>query len=452
VIEQHSIPIYDPEWGADEELLLLEGAEVYGLGSWADIADHIGGFRTKEEVKEHYIKTYIESKNFPLPDRADPYDLSLTEEIPRDEFQARKKRRIEERKEAQKNAPPAAPKQKPTSSVPSCHEVQGYMPGRLEFETELHNDAEEAVQHMQFDPGEGNPNPRTGTTDPEFDLKMVIMDIYNSKLTARALRKKSIFEHNLLEYRKNAAIDKKRTKEERELFNKVKPFSRMLNHAEFDAFATGIEFEHNLRLAIAQLQDWRQHGIGDLKTGEKYEAEKAQRVARPAATGAFDRLPGARPPKQPIEPKTHSEATDFVAPDLPERLKSHLLPASAAKNNLSNGSTKQASISRLQTNGTTPLPRSTYIPAPVPGIKPMDLYPHEHSDIHLLSTEEKELCSALHMAPKAWLVMKEALIREATRHGGGLKRKSVRELCHVEAGRSQRIWEFLVRAGWVGRV
>ena len=64
VIEQNSVPIYDKNWGADEELLLLEGAEIYGLGSWADIADHIGGYRTKDEVREHYEKTYLESSRF----------------------------------------------------------------------------------------------------------------------------------------------------------------------------------------------------------------------------------------------------------------------------------------------------------------------------------------------------------------------------------------------------
>ena len=37
------------------EFALLEGAETYGLGSWADIADHIGGFWTKDEVRQHYI-------------------------------------------------------------------------------------------------------------------------------------------------------------------------------------------------------------------------------------------------------------------------------------------------------------------------------------------------------------------------------------------------------------
>ena len=180
VVEQHSIPIYTEDWGADEELLMLEGCEIYGLGSWADIADHIGGFRSKEEVREHYINTYVNSPHFPLPALADPSDRTLIEQIPREEFQARKKRRIEDRKQAQKDLTPLQPKAKPTASVPSCHEVQGFMPGRLEFETEYANEAEEAVQHMQFEPGEGI-NPRTGELEPEMELKMVIMDIYNSK-------------------------------------------------------------------------------------------------------------------------------------------------------------------------------------------------------------------------------------------------------------------------------
>ncbi|KAI5308579.1 Transcriptional adapter ada2, partial [Ascosphaera atra] len=215
VIEQNSVPIFTPDWGADEELLLLEGAEIYGLGSWADIADHIGGFRSKDEVRDHYIDTYINSSNFPLPERADPNDTRLQIEISKEEFQARKKRRIEERKEAAKQQPPSTPKQKPTASVPACHEVQGYMPGRLEFEHEYLNDAEEGVQSMSFEPGVGvGPN---GTLDAEMELKMIVKDIYNSRLDERVKRKRIIFEHDLLDYRKNIAIEKKKTKEERDL-------------------------------------------------------------------------------------------------------------------------------------------------------------------------------------------------------------------------------------------
>jgi Myb-like DNA-binding domain/Zinc finger, ZZ type len=277
VIEQHSIPIFANDWGADEELLLLEGAETYGLGSWADIADHIGGFRTKDEVAKHYTEVYINSTKFPLPELASPNVSGGLDKISREDFQARKKRRIETRKEAQKNAPPAAPKKKPTASVPSCHEVQGYMPGRMEFETEYMNEAEEAVMHMQFEPGDGI-NPHTGQLDPEMELKMAVMDIYNSRLTERVKRKKIMFQHDLLEYRKNTALDKKRTKEEKDQINKAKPFARMQRKNDFQSFSDGIISELNYRQAISQLQDWRNMQIADLRSGEKYEGEKSQRV------------------------------------------------------------------------------------------------------------------------------------------------------------------------------
>jgi transcriptional adapter 2-alpha len=235
--------------------LLLEGADVYGLGSWADIADHIGGFRTKEEVRDHYIDTYVKSSKFPLPERAALNDTTLLDENPREGFQASKKRRIKERKDAAKMPPPAAPNQKPAVSKPKCHEVEGYMPARLEFEIEFANEAEEAIQHLRFEPGDGI-DPLTGEIEQEMKLKLAVLDGYNTRLTARAERKKVIFEHNLLEYRKNAQVDKKRTKEERDLFNKVKSFARMMNHKEFFEAAMGFEFEHNLRQAIAQLLDW----------------------------------------------------------------------------------------------------------------------------------------------------------------------------------------------------
>lgn len=325
VIEQNSFPIYDKDWGADEELLLLEGAEIYGLGSWADIADHIGGYRDKDEVRDHYIKTYIESPNFPLPERASPHDKRLQEEFPREEFQAKKKCRIETRKEAAKNATPATPKKKPTASVPACHEVQGYMPGRLEFDTEYANEAEEAVQHMQFDPGDGI-NPRTGELEPEMELKMTVMDIYNSRLTQRVERKKVIFEHNLLEYRKNAALDKKRTKEERDLLNRAKPFARMMNHDDFEDLCKGLIDELNLRQAVAQLQDWRQMRIGDLRSGEKYEQDKIQRAQKAQPMGSLDRERFATSQRSKPVPvvETPSGAAALVAPDFPLRLQNGL--------------------------------------------------------------------------------------------------------------------------------
>ncbi len=239
-------------------------------------------------MRDHYLKAYVNSPCFPLPKRCSPHDMELAHEIPREEFQARKKRRIEERREAAKNAPALQPKTKPTASVPACHEIQGYMPGRLEFETEYANEAEEAVQLMQFDPGEGL-NPVTGQLEPEMELKLAVMEIYNCRLTQRVERKKVIFEHNLLDYRENSKLEKRRTKEERDLLNKAKPFARMMNRDDFESFCQGLMDELNLRQAITQLQEWRSLRIGDLRSGERYEQEKSQRIQKTIPMGSMDR-------------------------------------------------------------------------------------------------------------------------------------------------------------------
>ncbi|KAJ9669700.1 Transcriptional adapter ada2 [Coniosporium apollinis] len=445
VKEQHSIPIFTDDWGADEELALLEGAETYGLGSWGDIADHIGGYRDKEEVSKHYIDTYINSAKFPLPEHASPSDKELSERIPRDEFQARKKRRIEERKEAAKNAGPATPKTKPTASVPACHEVQGYMPGRLEFETEYFNEAEEAVQHMQFEPGDGI-NPRTGEMEPEMELKMTIMDIYNSRLTARVERKKILFEHRLLEYKKNTAADKKRTKEERELFNKAKPFARMMKHEDFEEFCNGLAYEQNLRQAIAQLQDWRQMQISDLRAGEKYEQEKHARLARGAAVNPFDRLASSRisKPTPPVDTPTGTSL--LTAPELQIR----------NRTGLSTPPHSVSPIDRALTNGNvngvlTPAQpnKQEFVCQPIAGIPSLKMNDENAVGWQLLNPAEQKICMMLRIQPKPYLVMKEAILDRAIREGGALKKQTAKEICRINGKKVDRLYEFWVHSGWI---
>ena len=438
VVEQNSIPIYTDDWGADEELLMLEGSERYGLGSWADVAEHIGGYREKDEVRDHYIDTYIHSPLFPLPELADPKNTELSERVPKEEFQARKKRRIEERQEAAKSAPPATPKQKPTASVPACHEVQGFMPGRLEFETEHLNDAEEAVQHMTFEPGDGIDS-TTGEMDEETVLKMTVFDIYNSKLVARAERKKIIFEHQLLEYKKNQALSKRRTKEENDLLLKAKPFAKMMNHDDFEAFSKDLLQEHNLRQAITQLQDWRMHGVTDLKQGDKYEIEKAARAARMQPQGQFDRLAQYNPKrKEKAEENVPSEASKLVTPELPLRFqrKPKTAPVFAdSQPAVENEFDKMFAEANGNDTNLAPKPKMRYIVQPLNGVTPWRLEEDKSlaPDLQLLSEEEIQLCNALHIRPKPYLALKEGLLREAMKQGGTMKKKEARGVCRVSS-------------------
>ncbi|KAK5957039.1 Transcriptional adapter ada2 [Knufia fluminis] len=454
VVEQNSIPIYTHDWGADEELLMLEGSERYGLGSWADVAEHIGGYREKDEVRDHYIDTYINSSLFPLPELADPKNTEQSQRVPKEEFQARKKRRIEERQEAAKSAPPATPKQKPTASVPACHEVQGFMPGRLEFETEHLNDAEEAVQHMTFDPGDGV-DPTTGEMDEETILKMTVFDIYNSKLVARAERKKIIFEHQLLEYKKNQAQSKRRTKEENDLLLKAKPFARLMNHDDFEAFCKDLLQEHNLRQAITQLQDWRMHGVNDLKQGDKYEIEKAARAVRMQPQGQFDRLAQYNPKrKEKAEENVPSEASKLVAPDLPLRFqrKPKTAPVFAdTQPAVENEFDKMFAEANGNDSNQAAKPKTRYVVQPLNGVTPWKLEEDKSMapDLQLLSEEEIQLCNALHIRPKPYLALKEGLLREAMKQGGTMKKKEARGVCRIDVNKANRIFDFMIHSGWI---
>lgn len=478
IIEQHSYPIFAPDWGADEELLLLEGAETYGLGSWADIAEHIGGGRDKDEVKQHYIDTYINSPNFPLPELCDPNNNTGLDKISREEMQARKKRRIEAKKAAVKEM---SVKGKPSASVPACHEVTGYMPGRMEFDVEFDNEAEGTVAAMMFEPGDGR-NPETDELDPETELKLTVMDIYNSRLNARVQRKRVVFEHGLLEYRKITAQEKKRSKEERDLLNKTKPFARMMNKRDYDEFSEGVLQEFQLRQAIKILQEWRRAGVTSMEAGVKYEMDKASRNAIVKAQfGAQDRLSqrttkanaAAEPPIQPhlahllapqppnlttaVVVQEKKEPTPFNLPYAPGHSTSSIMDKHDKHSTPARESSISGPLHPISTNPQVIIPIK---PRPKPDLSsilsgitypPLPLTPENSSDLHLLSEEEVKLCSVLRIKPKPYIAIKEMMMKEALRQGGVLKKKTARELCRIDVNKTSRLHDFFVSSGWIGK-
>ncbi|RDB25100.1 Transcriptional adapter 2 [Hypsizygus marmoreus] len=138
VIEINSYPIFTEDWGADEELLLLTGIASQGIGNWKKIAEHVGT-RTKEEVEQHYNAVYVDSPDWPLP------KMDLEFDIDPEEFQERKRRRIS----TMSAMAPPLPKVAPTSA-PGIHEIATFLPGRLEFEHELDNEAEDLIKDLEF--------------------------------------------------------------------------------------------------------------------------------------------------------------------------------------------------------------------------------------------------------------------------------------------------------------
>ncbi|KAK3358252.1 putative transcriptional adapter 2, partial [Lasiosphaeria ovina] len=207
--------------------------------------------------------------------------------------------------------------------------------------------------------------------------------------------------------------------------------------------------------AISQLQEWRTNRIGDLRSGEKYEQEKALRIQKAIPLGSMDRerLATTQRNKQQPAPDPPSGAALLVAPELPIR--------SAANPNGTNGessnSGKPESLvngnhvnggSVVVANGATPA-KPKFSPAPLQGIQPMPLSQENAPDLHLLTPDEAKLCEVLRVQPRPYLMIKEQILKEAVKGNGSLKKKQAREICHLDSQKGGRIFDFMVNAGWV---
>ncbi|KAF4972231.1 hypothetical protein F66182_17757, partial [Fusarium sp. NRRL 66182] len=79
--------------------------------------------------------------------------------------------------------------------------------------------------------------------------------------------------------------------------------------------------------------------------------------------------------------------------------------------------------------------KTKYVVQPVNGINPWKLENEGAPDLHLLTKEEVELCNAVHVQPKPYLVIKEALLKEAMKQNGTLKKKDARTICKIDAAK-----------------
>ncbi|CCH61353.1 hypothetical protein TBLA_0E02990 [Henningerozyma blattae CBS 6284] len=383
IIETNSYPILSPHWGADEELALIKGAQTLGLGNWQDIADHTGS-RTKAEIQAHYEKYYLNSPYYPIPDITKKIDIS------QQDFLRERRSRIE-----QFSKKPLDPPRKQMASIPSCHEIQGFMPARLEFETEFENEAEGPVKDMIF---EEDDQPL------DIELKLAIIDIYYSRLTMRAEKKRLLFENNLMDYRKLQSIEKKRSKEVKELYNKIKHYSQIMTAADFKEFSKDILDEMNCRIKIKKLQEWRSNGLTTIEAGLKYEREKHAKLL--------------------ILEKLSSNPNTLDTPSFPR----HNRTNSHNYNELDSTQQREKDVEKKKS------------------LTVHDI--QSASDFNILSQEEQQLCLQLKILPKPYLAIKEMMFRELIKTGGIMKKKNCKDLLKIDSTRANRIYEFFQSQNW----
>ncbi|KAJ2778616.1 Transcriptional adapter ada2 [Coemansia javaensis] len=393
VVTRHLFPIFTEDWSAEEELMLIDNLRQFGMGNWKEVAEH-SGTRTREECEQHYLEVYAGSSTWPLPDMNKKFETKLS-------------RPLADRRP--RNQTPSKPKV--LSSQPSNHEIVGYMPGRLEFETEYENEAEQIVKDMVI---------ADDDTPEELELKRTVLRIYNSRLDRRLQRKAFLCDRGLLEYRKNQAIEKRRPKDERDLLGRLKVFARMQTRDDFEAFSAGLLNEHRLRQRIAELQDWRRNGITALEDGAQYEVERSQRLSR-------------------------RTTTQRDSAQLLDRLQ-RIVSARAVRESALAAAGRPAQPPQSQPHGL--LGHHSQQGGQVDRKPPVALDIAGAEGVDLLVDGERELCSRLRIFPRPYLAIKETLLAEYVRTGH-LRRQHACNLVKIDARKTRRLYEFFVRSGWV---
>ncbi|XP_042039791.1 transcriptional adapter ADA2-like isoform X1 [Salvia splendens] len=336
VMDNLAFPLICPDWNADEEMLLLEGIEMYGLANWSEVAEHVGT-KSRSQCIEHYNRVYMNSPCFPLP------DMSHVMGKNKEELLAMAKENDETKKGATmsgevdgKEASPFAARIKmedqkkegqtgrSSSSISSeAGTIAGSSgakmatgAGKRTSEKALSKDGLNVpkVEELHLDRSIGEKKPRTSDnegvsmkelsgynskrqefeieydndaeqlladmefketdTDAERELKIRILHIYSKRLDERKRRKDFILERNLLY---PDPFERDLTMEEKELCHRYRVFMRFHSKEEHDELLRSVVEEQRILKRIEDLQEARAAGCRTACEAERFIEQKMKR-------------------------------------------------------------------------------------------------------------------------------------------------------------------------------
>jgi transcriptional adapter 2-alpha len=252
VVDQMNFPLFDERWGADEELLLLEAIGLYGMGNWADIADHVAT-KSSDECERHYFEAYMTSTTAPLPDMSRQFESRVVDPRHR--------------------KPHGRPRGKDTpqlSGGPKMVPDSGYMLLRHEFDADYLNDAEDTIATMM-------PADEHDSLSMQR-IKLAMLRVFRRRLEERYRVREFVVESGLLDVKKIQARDRKRPRDERDLASKLRVFLQVLRADEYERFSEGLINELRMRKRIKELQMLRRAGITTFYEAEEFIGMRGQSI------------------------------------------------------------------------------------------------------------------------------------------------------------------------------
>ncbi|CAH9072812.1 unnamed protein product [Cuscuta epithymum] len=472
VMDNLSFPLICPDWSADEEILLLEGIEMHGLGSWNDVAEHVGT-KSKQQCFNHYNAIYMNSPCFPLPDMShvrgknreellamakeqDEFkkgytalgDVTVKEETP---FSGRVKME-DQRKESSIGRASSFL----ASDMVPCDAPTGA--GKRVSSVAHNNDSYDdiKVEDTHADRSRGEKKPRTSVdegpsvtelsgynfkrkefeieydndaeqlladmefkdtdTDAERKLKLRVLHIYLKRLDERKRRKDFILERNLLY---PDPFEKDLTPEEKEICRRYRVFMRFHTKEEHGVLLSSVIEEHRILRRIQDLQAAQAAGCRTSAEAERYVEQKRKRE---------------------VEENTR-------------RVKENLLTAPNGKHVQRANNIKEEHVSS---------PRGVRGPVVLDSsAKEFSSTPKEQHHVgnaadmwdvsgfigaDLLSDHEKQLCGEIRLLPTHYLNIMETL-STGVLSGNITKKGDAHRLFNVDPSKVDRVYDMLIKKG-----
>ncbi|XP_019438740.1 PREDICTED: transcriptional adapter ADA2b-like isoform X2 [Lupinus angustifolius] len=461
VMDNLSFPLLCPDWNADEEMLLLEGIEMYGSGNWNEVAEYVGT-KSKSQCIDHYNAVYMNSPCFPLPDMSHVMgksreellasakgrevkkefppsaELTLKEEPPFSEginseeskmvettnqtmsklssvcsktysSTIKKASNISQNNDGVKVEEPQVDRsigeKKPKLSAedrPSMTELSGYNFKREEFDIEYDNDAEQTLAEMEF---------KDTDTDSEREVKLQVLRIYLKRLNERKRRKDFVLERNFLS---PDPFEKSLSAEELEICQHYKVFMRFHSKEEHKELLKNIIEEHRLVKRIKDLQEARTAGCRTAAEAYQFVEDKRTKVAEQSASKESGQI-----------------GTTTKILGRPNSLKGDI---DSSPQGLVKGTTGPFSGVK----------DSPAIQAISNSLEEWDI--SDFTGAELLSESEKKLCNEIRILPSHYLNMLQIMSLEISK-GNVTKKSDAHKLFKVDPSKVDRVYDMLLSKG-----
>ncbi|XP_027343936.1 transcriptional adapter ADA2-like isoform X2 [Abrus precatorius] len=460
IMDNLSFPLICLDWNADEEMLLLEGIEMYGFGNWNEVAEYVGT-KNKSQCIDHYNAVYMNSPCFPLPDLSHVMgksreellamakgheakkefpptaELTLKEEPPFSDginYEESKKAEITNQKVSrltsacgkayssttkkasnvsqsndgvkveESQADRSIGEKKPKISGedrPSMTELSGYSFKREEFEIEYDNDAEQVLADMEF---------KDTDTETEREMKLHVLHIYSKRLDERKRRKNFILERDLLY---PDPFEKSLSSEELQICQRYKVFMRFHSKEEHRELLKNIIEEHRLAKRIQDLQDARIAGCVTAAEAYQYIEQKRTKEAESGTCKEIGHI-----------------GTSAKTVQRPSYFKGEL---DSSPQGLQKGTTALLNGAKDS---------STVIQAITRSLEEWDI--SGFAGAELLSESEKNLCNEIRILPSHYLNMLQTISLEISK-GSVTKKSDAHTLFKVDPSKVDRVYDMLVK-------